>query len=493
MRGKLQTKNNYEKTLDPNDWSELKKIGHRMIDDMLNHLEYIQEMPVWRKPPDSVKEFLQESLPENSQDVETIYDDFLKHILPYSMGNIHPRFWGWVVGTGTPVGMLAEMLTAAMNSNSSGGDHAATYIENQILNWCRQLIGYHNQASGILVSGGSIANLYAMIVARNSQLGWDIRKKGLKDNPNKFIIYCSKETHFSIIKAVETIGLGSDSIHFIPVNENFEIDYRELEIQLEKDKSNGFTPLCLIGNFGTVNTGAIDDIKLLAEFCERENIWFHIDGAFGVLALSLPEFKKYLPAINKADSVAFDLHKWMHVPYDAACILFKDPELHKRSFEYIPDYFLPHEKGLLTGPSFSNLGIELSRGNKALKTWFVIKEQGAKKFRTLFRQNVYQAQYLKNRINEKDQLEILAPVNLNIVCFRFIEKLSDNQLNWLNKQILMELQESGVALPSSTVLNGKYALRVSITNHRSKREDFDLLIKKVISLGNDIKLNIPKL
>jgi aromatic-L-amino-acid/L-tryptophan decarboxylase len=474
-----------EESLDPADWQDLRALGHRMLDEMMTYLETVRERPVWQPIPEAVRSFLKQPLPLEGQEAAEVYEDFKENVLPYPLGNIHPRFWGWVNGTGTPFAMLAEMLAAGMNPNVSGFNHVSVCVETQVLDWCKQMLGYTMEASGILVSGGSMANLVGLTVARNARAGLDVTRHGLQALEQKLTLYGSGEMHYSIQKGVELLGLGSDALRKIAVNKDFQIDTAALEAAIAEDRTRGLKPFCIVGNAGTVNTGATDDLNELANICEREGLWFHVDGAFGAFARLSPALQAQVAGIERADSLAFDLHKWMYMPYEAGCTLVRHAEQHRRAFATSGAYLSRAESGLAAGSTwFSQYGIQLSRGFRALKIWMSLKEHGIEKYRRLVEQNVEQARYLKTLIEDTRELELLAPVPLNVVCFRYLsEGLDEHQLKELNEGLLIELQESGVAVPSSTLIDGKYALRVAITNHRSRREDFDILIHKVLEIG----------
>lgn len=479
-----------EETLDPPDWEALRALGHRMLDEMLTYLATVRERPVWQPVPEGVKEHLKQRLPIKGAGAEQTYEEFRANILPHTMGNIHPRFWGWVIGTGTPFGMLAEMLAAGMNPNVSGGEMGPIYVERQVLDWCKEMFGFPPHASGLLVSGASMANLVALTVARNAKGKSDVLKAGLRATPQPMTLYASSETHSSVQKAVELLGLGSDALRRIPVNENYQIDIAELESVMAQDRAGGFQPFCIVGNAGTVNTGAFDDLQNLAEICARENLWFHVDGAFGALVALSPELRLMVAGLERADSLAFDLHKWMSIPYEAGGVLVRDADEHHQSFASSGIYLSRAKRGLAAGPTwFNEYGMQLSRSFRALKVWMLIKEHGIEKYGRLITQNVAQARYLVSLIEAASpELELLAPAPLNIVCFRFTDQgLDEAQLNHLNEEILGRLQESGVALPSHTKLEGRYALRVAISNHRSRREDFEMLVSKVIELGRHLR------
>lgn len=477
-------------TLDPENWIEMRALGHQMIDDMMDHLERIREQPSWRIMPDEAKLFLKKPVPQKPEDIKQIYQEFKQYILPYNKGNIHPRFFAWVQGTGTPLGVLAEMLAAAMNPNVAIGEHAAMYVELQVIDWCKQMLNYPAEASGILLSGASMANVTALTVARDHQLQLSIRQKGLRKVEPELVLYCSAETHSCVQKAVELIGLGTESIRKISVDENYKIRTDALIAAVEKDLSEGYTPFCIVGNAGTVNTGAIDPLDDLLAISKKYSLWLHIDGAFGALAKLVPEYEAQLKSIEQADSLAFDLHKWMYMPYEIACVLIRNKEAHRNSFAITPSYLEPETRGLAGGPEpFNNYGPELSRSFKSLKVWMSLKEHGLEKYAAMIRQNIAQAFYLGDLVQKDERLELLTPVTLNIVCYRYsMEGFTEESLHKINKEILIRLQEQGIASPSSTVLQGKYAIRVAITNQRSRQSDFDLLIKETLRIGNELSL-----
>jgi aromatic-L-amino-acid decarboxylase len=476
-----------EITLDPKDWTGLRTLGHRMVDEMFAFLEGIRERPAWQRVPDEVRARLSVPLPLEPQGAESAYHDFKENVLPYPLG-LHPRFWAWVHGTGSPGGMLAEMLVGAMNTSPHGGEHSAIYVEQQVLSWMKEALGYPAEASGLLVSGGSMANFIGLAVARNAKAGWDIKKEGLCGDHAPLVLYCSQQTHSSVHKSVEALGLGSQALRYIEVDSNFRIRMDALREAVAADRQAGKTPICVIGNAGTVNTGAIDDLSALAAFCRAEDLWFHVDGAFGAIAAISPALRPLLRGMEQADSLAFDLHKWMYMPYDVACALVRWPEKHRNTFSHQAAYLDSQDRGLSAGPIwFSQYGMDLSRGFRALKVWFCLKEHGLKTYRALVEQNVAQAQYLGELIHADPRLELLAPIPLNVVCFRFQAGSRDEpQLNAINKEILLRLQESGVAAPSSTLIAGRFAIRVANANNRTRRADFEILVREVVRFGEEI-------
>ena len=474
-----------DQNLDPKDWEAMRALGHQMVDDLIDYWAGIREQKIWRPIPEEVKEVFDQPIPEQGQSPEEVYREFKENIFPYNKGNVHPRFFAWIQGTGTPMGTFGDLLASGMNPNTAIGEHSAMYVDRQVVNWCKELMNFPSEASGILVSGGSMANITALTVARNSFGEEKIRQKGLKAASGQLLIYCSVETHSCIQKAAEIIGLGTDAVRKIGVNERFELDVQLLKAQLEEDLQAGFLPFCLVGTAGTVNTGAIDPMVELLEISREYGLWFHVDGAYGALGKLDPNYADALRAIEEADSLAFDLHKWLYVPYEVGCTLIRDAKKHRDSFAITPNYLLQEKRGLSGGlDSINNYGFELSRGFKALKVWMSIKEHGRAKYAAMIAQNNRHAAYLAELVEENPYLELTAPLSMSITCFRMIQPgWGEEALQALNKEILLRLQEEGIASPSSTILNGKYTLRIANVNQRTQREDMDLLVREVLRIG----------
>ncbi len=468
-------------SLDPEDWAELRAQGHRMLDDILDYIEGIRQRPVWQAMPGEVRERFRSGLPTMPAPIAQVHDDFMRNVLPYGTGNVHPGFMGWVHGGGNPAGVLAEMLAAGLNANLGGRDHAPIEVERQVVGWMRDLFGFPETASGLFVTGTSTANLISVLVARTAALGAGVRRKGVRGSAKRLTAYTSAAAHGCIAQAMDLSGLGIEALRIIPTDDHHRIDLDALSEAIAKDRAEGATPFLVVGTAGTVDIGAIDDLAGLADLAKAEKLWFHVDGAFGALAILAPELAPRLAGIERADSLAFDFHKWGQVPYDAGFVLVRDGRMHRSAFASPAAYLRREMRGLAAGsPWPCDFGPDLSRGFRALKTWFTLKVHGTKRIGRAIAKSCELAQYLRRRIETTPELELLAPIQLNIVCFGY----RSPDANRLNAEIAIELQESGIAAPSTTTINGRVAIRAAIVNHRTETEDLDALIAATVAIGN---------
>ncbi len=468
-------------TLDPSDWDAFRASAHEMLDASLDQMMAARDGRVWNPLPDAQKEALTAPLPRKGTDINAQ----MQALLPHGVGNTHPRFFGWVHGSGTPSNVIADITAAAMNANLGGRDHGANYVEKQVVDWCREIFDFPDGSSGLVVSGTSIATLIALKAARDRLTDFESRKTGC---PAKLVGYTSTQTHSCVARTFDILGIGSDALRKIPVNADFEIDCDALLDEIENDRAAGNTPFVIIGTAGSVNIGAIDDLDRLADISELENLWFHVDGAFGATGMLSDHVRPKLTGLTRADSIAFDFHKWLHVNYDAGMIMMRSEDMHRRSFSERPDYLKGAERGLAAGnPWPTEYGPELSRGFRALKVWAQLASHGTDKLGALITQNCLQAQHLAHLIDSTDEFERLAPVPMQICCFRFAPCAAPPaQLDLLNDEIVMRLQETGIAAPSTTLVNGKNAIRVNITNHRTTFADLDLLVEAIHKIGHEI-------
>jgi aromatic-L-amino-acid/L-tryptophan decarboxylase len=493
-------------SLDPVDWSALRGSGHQMLDDMFDYLEHIRERPVWQPIPESIRHSLDQSIPQQGMALDQVYQHFLQQILPYSIGNAHPGFMGWVHGGGTPVGMLAELLAAGLNANLGGRNQMPVVVERQILAWLRELFSFPSEATGLFVTGSSMANFIAVIVARTRALGQSVRLQGLNQHltaqhltaqhltaqhlpAQQLTAYTSVGAHGCVSQAMDISGIGSSHLRQVVCNARFEIDINALRQVIRADRDAGLTPFLIVGSAGTVDTGAIDDLNMLADLAQQEQCWFHVDGAYGALAMMSPQLAPKLAGIERADSIAMDFHKWAQVQYDAGFILVRDGVLHHDTFASPATYLRRDTRGAAAdSPWPCDYGPDLSRGFRALKAWFTLKTYGTERLGQVMAGTCELASYLAGQITLIPELELLAPVNLNIVCFRYCpsDPMSEPALNQLNSDLIIALHESGISVPSATTINGQLAIRAALFNHRTEVQDIDALLVACLRFGAEL-------
>jgi glutamate/tyrosine decarboxylase-like PLP-dependent enzyme len=466
--------------LDPEDWPGTRAQAHRMLDDILDYLQHVRERPVWRPVPDEARAAMRRPLPAAPTPLAEVHEEFRRWVLPYATGNVHPGFMGWVHGGGNVAGLLGEMLAAGLNANLGGRDHMPIEVERQILRWLAPLFGMPEGAGGVFVTGSSMANFMAVLVARTWALGPEVRRRGLGAGPG-LAAYASTATHSCVRRAMEMSGLGSDALRVLPVDGRGRMDLGALARAVARDRQAGLRPFLVVGTAGTVDIGAIDPLAALADFARAEGLWFHVDGAYGALAAFAPGLAPRLAGIERADSIAMDFHKWGQVPYDAGYLLVRDGDLQQRTFASPAAYLGREARGLAGGtPWPCDFGPDLSRGFRALKTWFTLKVHGAERLGAVIERTCALARHLEARVAACPQLELMAPVNLNIVCFR----LRGADPDALNRRVVADLHESGLAAPSTTVLDGHLVIRAAIVNHRTRAEDLDTLVAAVLRLGD---------
>lgn len=472
--------------LDPSDWQGLREQAHAMLEDMLDFIEQTRSRPVWREAPEASRIAIDEPLPAQPMGLADIHQTFKDHILPFSAGNTHPGFMGWVQGGGTVVGMLAEMLAAGLNANLGGRNQMPVQVEHQITEWMRTLFGFPKGASGLFVTGTSMANLMAVWIARNAALGHEVRQTGLAAHQPRLVAYTSEASHGCVAQAMDLSGLGQTWLRRIAPNARHEIDLDALRQAIELDRQAGLHPFLIVGTAGSVDTGSVDDLAALAQLAREQTMWFHVDGAFGALGMLSPRIAPRLKGLEQADSIAFDFHKWGQVPYDAGYLLVRDGRMHHDTFAQPVAYLRRETEGLSAGQFWPcDYGPDLSRGFRALKTWFTFKAYGTQGLGQAIEHSCELAQHLSRRVMASPELDMLAPVALNIVCFRHRGRASQSEpeRDALNARIVTAVQQSGLAAPSTTQVHGRLAIRAAIVNHRTRQEDIDVLVQAVLEQG----------
>lgn len=478
----------HEINLDPDDWDQARRDAHSLLDSLFDRLQQLPELPAWRALPDSAREQIRGPLPREGEPLDVVCDTLRESVIPYPTGNISPRFYGWVMGNGTVDGLIADMVASGMNAHLAGYDQSASVVEAQTIEWCCELMGYPADAGGLFVSGGTMANLIGLIVARSALDPDRIRADGIVGLP-RLRVYGSTATHSWAEKGCDMMGLGRGAVVRVAADSADRIDLDALDQAVQNDRAAGALPLAVIANVGTVDGGAIDDLHALADFCERESLWLHVDGAFGALLAFSETLRDRVDGMARADSIAFDLHKWGFLQYEIGAVLVRDATLQKQAFATQAAYLTPPGRGIQPDDlHFAAIGPQLSRGFRALKAWVALRHHGSDKIGRVIAQNVAQAQHLVSLIQTEPRLQLFEPSDLNIVCFRYIGDGTHDAatLDAWNREILLRIQESGLAVPSSTQRQGCFALRVAITNHRATIEDMDALLSATLEHGTNL-------
>ena len=475
-----------EETLDPANWEEFKALGQRMLDDALTHLQNSRDYPNTQQPEEALSKLLV-PLSEEGEGEEQVYNTVFEELYPYNVERTRPQFWGFVVGSGSPYGVLVDMLISSRNAGAIGVDYP---VNTHAITWIKELLEVPKEYSGVFVGGGTEANYTGIAVARNAKADVDMKVEGMQGVKRKMVLYGSAEMHHCIERAVELLGLGSDALRWIPVDDHYRMKLDDLEKAITEDKKRGLHPFCVIGNAGTVNTGAFDDLNALADICNREDTWLHVDGAFGAWVRLSETHKRLADGLERVDSIAVDLHKWMNMPYPIGVTLVKDKVAHYRTFVYGHDakYLASHFDNLDLDTLTIRSSLALSRGNTGLKAYMLLRAYGKRKYRQLVQQNIEGINYLAGLLEKDPLFELTAPVVSNVVCFRYNPGgLSEEQLEKLNKMILGKLWAIVSWMISDTTLNGRYMLRACNVNHRTKLGDFDVLIHRIKEIVEEIQ------
>ncbi|MCX6665984.1 MAG: aminotransferase class I/II-fold pyridoxal phosphate-dependent enzyme [Euryarchaeota archaeon] len=495
------------------DPEEIRKIGYQMVDLLVEYFKDMRTSAILpNKTLQEMSKLIYEPLPQNEQTADKILDECKKKIMPEMIRIGHPRLLGWILSSGTPVGAFADGVASALNQNVSvSGAGMATAVELLVIDWIKEIIGYDPCAAGLLVSGGSLANLTALTVARNMKANFNVRHCGMKQDrlDKNMVLYVSKEVHVCVPKAANILGIGTDNIRYVNVDHNLRVDTEDLRKKIVEDQKNGLHPFCVVASAGTVNTGAIDPLESIADICKQYDLWFHVDAAYGGFAALSSRLKPLLNGIERADSIAIDPHKWLFIPYEAGCVLVKNSSYMKQTFAMGAEYIHANTSPISNEDvDFSDYGIQLSRNFRALKIWMSLKQYGVLKYGRLIDQNVHLIQYFAALINETTDFETLTDPCLSIICFRFFptdlqkmyndsssiqKEMISEYLNVLNRDIIECMRRDGRILLSSTILGKRFVLRACVVNYRTTKKDIVMILEIVRELGSksDKKLRKP--
>jgi glutamate/tyrosine decarboxylase-like PLP-dependent enzyme len=475
---------------------DFRKAGYKVVDKIADFLESLSEKPV--SPGKTVAEMKQilgnNKLPINGMPSEKILEEAADLLFNYTTFNGHPKFWGYITSSATPIGSLADMLASSVNPNVGawGISPIATEIETQTIRWIAEMIGYPKDCGGLMVSGGNMANFVGFLTAHRAKVNWDVRKEGIQSNDHKkLIVYASTEAHTWIQKAADLFGLGTDAIHWISTDDDQRMKITELENQIKENKENGYSPFMVVGTAGSVALGVVDPLQDIYKICKEFDLWFHIDGAYGAFAAALPDPPDDLKSIRLADSIALDPHKWLYSPLEAGCIIVKKPEYLKDTFSYHPPYYR-FEEDDKDAINYYEYGFQNSRGFRALKVWLGLRQAGKEGYVRMISDDIELAQQLYKLADSNAELQAFTN-NLSVTTFRYVpsdlqlaDKNVEEYLNKLNQELLDRLQSNGEAYLSNAIINDKFLLRACVVNFRTTISDIESLPEIIIRIGKEL-------
>ena len=478
---------------------EFQKIGYQLIDRISEFIETIHERPV--TPGESPKQLQNiigtSPLPETGIANEEIMAKASDLLLNHSLFNGHPKFFGYITSSAAPLGALADLLAAAVNPNVGAQilSPIATEIEKQTVRWLAEFIGVSPTYGGILVSGGNMANFTGFLAGRTAKVLSQFKEEGIAGTKERLTFYCSKATHTWIEKAAILFGHGTKAIRWIQTDSLNRIDIQQLENTIQDDLQNGCKPIMIIGTAGDVSTGAVDDFKSIASICKKFDLWFHIDGAYGIPAAVVPGLKDLFEGIEAADSIALDPHKWLFSPLEAGCTLVKNPKHLTDTFSSHPDYYNFDHSQEGASLNFYEYGLQNSRGFRALKVWMTLQQVGRQGYIDLISNNIQLSRMLFELANDHAELEAMTQ-SLSIATLRYVplefpvNQNKEAYLNKLNEELLNKLQQGGEIFLSNAVVGGKYCLRACIVNFRTTEKDIEDVVKIIVKEGKmlDAKL-----
>lgn len=478
------------------DRDAFRTLGHRLVDQLADLIASVPSRPLTRdQSPSGVRDALALNgpLPEHGTEPGPLLETTARLLFDHSLFNAHPRFFGYITAPPAPIGVLGDLLASALNANVGGWllAPAATEIEAQTVRWIAELIGYPGGCGGLLVSGGNMANIVCFVAARAAGVPWNVRENGIAGEARGHLrVYASTETHTWIQKAADLSGLGTSSIRWIATDTKLRMDPVALRRQIEVDRAAGDIPIMVVGTAGSVSTGAVDPLPQIADVCREHHVWFHVDGAYGGFAATVPEAPEDLRALRGADSVAVDPHKWLYAPLEAGCALVRDPERLRAAFSYHPPYYHLEERAT----NYVDFGPQNSRGFRALKVWLALRHAGAAGYRQMIADDIALSRALAGAVGQHPELELVTQ-DLSITTFRYVpadmrsragEQAVEAHLDALNRELLDRLQRSGEAFVSPAVVQGRYLLRACIVNFHTRQEDVDALPEIAARLGRAV-------
>jgi len=473
---------------------EFRKTGYQLIDSVSDYLDSINSLRVTlgETPVELQKVIGNSSFPDEGSSAQEILSRASGLLLRHSLLNGHPRFMGYITGSPSPIGALADLLATAVNPNVGANilSPIATEIEKQTIRWLAELIGVSPAYGGLLVSGGNMANFTAFLAARTAKAPASIREDGISNSTQKLVVYCPVTTHIWIEKAAVLFGLGSKAIRWIQTDSDNIMDNKALEQTIQSDLKNGFMPLLVVGTAGDVSTGVVDNLAGIAVICKKYDLWFHVDGAYGLPAIIIPELKPLFNGIADADSIALDPHKWLYSPLEAGCTLVKDPGHLVGTYSFHPAYYnFDTADGV---QNYYEYGLQNSRGFRALKVWLTLQQAGRRGYEKMIGEDIRLSKLLFEKAKEHPELEAMTQ-NLSITTFRYVplnyDKDNDQKeayLNKLNELLVNELQQGGELFLSNAVINGRYCLRACIVNFRTSEKDIEDIVEIIVREGRKI-------
>ena len=440
---------------------------------IIEYLGELRDRPVYRHTSSrEIRSELDSKLPIKGTDFDSLLKVFRDAIVPFSRQNAHPRMFGYVQSPGTAIAAFADLLASTLNANLTiwRSAPAPVELERLTIDWIRQILGFNPGAGGLFVSGGSMANLIGIAMARKTK----------DESSERLRIYASSEMHFSIAKAARLLGIGRENVREVTVDEHFRIQIDDLLAKITADLQDGYVPFCVVANAGTVNTGAVDPFTEIREIADRFQLWMHVDGSYGAFAVLAESARKLFAGMDQSDSIALDPHKWLYLPVDVGCVIYRDPEIARAAFAHEAEYTRMFGEEADEAFVCWDYGPELSRRFRALKVWMLLKGVGIDSLSAAIESNLACARYLESMVRASDDFEMVAPVELSIFCFRHVPAQLRNQppeaIDAFNERLLVALQRDGSSYLSNATLGGRFALRGCVLNYRTTLRDMEILL-----------------